>query len=250
METATSETTPEATAAFELKSGQFTLPNLRLFHTNMDQFANQLEKQVNMAPAFFQNTPVVIDLGELSGQSTEVDFALLVGLMRGQGMVPIGIRGGTPRQQELAELMELAILSEQPDHERSRPVAAKAMAQNKTAGRTSAPLRPQTSKLVTRPVRSGQRIYAAGGDLVVTAQVSNGAEVIADGNIHIYGTLRGRALAGVKGNREARIFCHNLQAELVSIAGQYRVNESLKEEQMNRPVQISLSGKRLEIQPL
>lgn len=246
MEAATSE----SASVFELKAGRFTLPNLRLFHTNMDQFADQLEKQVNMAPAFFQNTPVVIDLSGLSGQSTEVDFALLVGLMRGQGMVPIGIRGGTPRQQELAELMELAILSDQQKNEQSKPVAAKAAAPNKTPGNASPPLRPQRTKLVTRPVRSGQRIYAAGGDLIITAQVSNGAEVIADGNIHVYGTLRGRALAGVKGNREARIFCHNLQAELISIAGQYRVNESLKEEQMNRPVQISLSGKKLEIQPL
>jgi len=246
MQAATSETS----SVFELKSGRFTLPNLRLFHTNMDQFAEQLDKQVNMAPAFFQNTPVVIDLSQLSKQTAEVDFALLVGLMRGQGMVPIGIRGGTSRQQELAELMELAILSEQHNNERQKPVAAKATAQNKSAGNVSATLRPQISKLVTRPVRSGQRIYAAGGDLIITSQVSNGAEVIADGNIHVYGTLRGRALAGVKGNREARIFCQNLQAELISIAGQYRINESLKEEQMNRPVQISLSDKRLEIQSL
>ncbi|NNJ92880.1 MAG: septum site-determining protein MinC [Gammaproteobacteria bacterium] len=245
MEAATS-----AASVFELKSGRFTLPNLRLFHTDMNQFADQLEKQVNMAPAFFQNTPVVIDLGQLSGQSTDVDFALLVGLMRGQGMVPIGIRGGTPRQQELAELMELAILSEQHNNERSKPTATKATADKKTAGHAAVAQKPQGSKLVTRPVRSGQRIYAAGGDLVITAQVSSGAEVIADGNIHVYGTLRGRALAGVKGNRHARVFCHNLQAELISIAGHYRVNEALKEEQMNRPVQISLSGKKLEIQPL
>jgi len=240
----------ESTAVFELKSGRFTLPNLRLFHTNMDQFADQLEKQVNMAPAFFQNTPVVIDLSQLSGQSTDVDFALLVGLMRGQGMIPIGIRGGTQRQQELAELMELAILSEQQKNEPSKPGASKARVDKKPAANASAALKPQNSKLVSQPVRSGQRVYASGGDLVITAQVSSGAEVIADGNIHVYGTLRGRALAGVKGNRNARVFCHNLQAELISIAGQYRVNESLTEDQMNRPVQISLSGKKLEIQPL
>ena len=246
MEAATSE----ATQVFELKSGRFTLPNLRLFHTNMDQFADQLEKQVSMAPAFFQNTPVVIDLSQLSGESTDVDFALLVGLMRGQGMIPIGIRGGTPRQQELAELMELAVLSEQQKNERAKPTVNKVIADKKTGLKATKPLKPQGSKLVSRPIRSGQRVYAAGGDLIITAHVSSGAEVIADGNIHIYGTLRGRALAGVKGNREARIFCHNLQAELISIAGQYRVNESLTEEQMNRPVQVGLSGKRLEIQSL
>lgn len=244
METAISEA-----SVFELKSGQFTLPNLRLFHTNMDQFADELEKQVSMAPAFFENTPVVIDLSRLSEQSTDVDFALLVGLMRGHGMVPIGIRGGTPRQQELAEMMELAILSDQKT-ERPKSASSNNTTDKKTAANAPLALKPQRSKIITRPVRSGQRIYAAGGDLIVTAQVSNGAEVISDGNIHVYGTLRGRALAGVKGNRDARIFCHNLQAELIAIAGQYRVNEALTEDDMNRPVQVSLSGKKLEIQPL
>lgn len=246
MEVAKSETS----SAFELKSGQFTLPNFRLKHTDMDQFAEQLEKQVSMAPAFFQNTPVVIDLSYLPEQYKDVDFALLVGLMRGQGMIPIGIRGGTSHQQELAELMELAILSEHDKNQQLRTAAKKASDTKKTTGNVTAHLKPQSSKLVTRPVRSGQRIYAAGADLIITAQVSSGAEVIADGNIHIYGTLRGRALAGVKGNRDARIFCNNLQAELIAIAGQYLVNESLKEEQMNRPVQASLSGKKLEIQSL
>ena len=101
-----------AESAYEMKSGQFTLPNLRLLNTDMDSFADQLERQVSQSPAFFLNTPIVIDLGYMTEQNAEVDFALLVGLMRGHGMVPIGIRGGTKRQQELAELMELAVLSD------------------------------------------------------------------------------------------------------------------------------------------
>ena len=96
----------------------------------------------------------------------------------------------------------------------------------------------------------GQRVYASGGDLVVLAQVSSGAEVMADGHIHVYAPLRGRALAGVKGNQEARIFCHNLQAELVSVAGHYRVSENIPPELKGMPVQIYLDHDVLRIEKL
>ena len=246
-----------STAVFELKSDQFTLPNLRLLGADMHQLADQLEARVNQSPAFFLNTPVVIDLGPLPDDS-DVDFALLVGLMRGHGMVPIGIRGGSKRQQELAELMELAVLAER----RSAPATSAANAQTESAS-TSAErpseatqkrpltgMKPAQSKIITTPVRSGQRVYAAGADLIITAAVSSGAEVIADGNIHVYGTLRGRALAGVKGNRQARIFCHRLQAELIAVAGQYRVNEAIPENLTNNPVQVFLTDRKLNIEPI
>ncbi|MGD2118708.1 MAG: septum site-determining protein MinC [Chromatiales bacterium] len=235
----------QAAQTFELKSGHFNLPNLRLLDTDMNRLADELYEQVQQAPAFFLNTPVVIDLGLLSEQNAEVDFALLVGLMRGHGMVPIGIKGGSKHQQEMAELMELAILAEGNNNaNQPRP--------NATAEAAPVPpkviSKPAISKLVTTPVRSGQRIYAAGADLIITSQVSSGAEVIADGNIHVYGSLRGRALAGVKGNREARIFCQKLQAELIAVAGHYMVNENFTPQQMGKPVQISLSGKALNIE--
>jgi septum site-determining protein MinC len=115
-----------------------------------------------------------------------------------------------------------------------------------------APGGPQVSPftLITRPVRSGQRIYAAGGDLSVVAAVSAGAELMADGNIHVYGPLRGRALAGMKGDTEARIFCQDLQAELVSVAGHYRVSENIPRELKGAPVQIFLDQKVLHIEKL
>ena len=106
------------------------------------------------------------------------------------------------------------------------------------------------NKLVTQPVRSGQQIYAPDGDLILMAAISAGAEVLADGNIHIYGILRGRALAGVKGNAKARIFCQSLEAELVSIAGCYRVIEQPEVELLGKPVHIFLSDNRLIIEPL
>ena len=236
-------------ASFELKADQFTLPNLRLLNTDMDKLADQLEEQVNRSPSFFLNTPVVIDLGLLTENNVDVDFALLVGLMRGQGMIPIGISGGSKKQQEMAELMELAILSGR--EKVVRPANDKNSAPvTEVAKRPVAVAKQSVSKLITAPIRSGQRVYAPGGDLIITSQVSSGAEVIADGNIHIYGALRGRALAGVKGDRNARIFCHNLQAELVAVAGQYLVNESIDEQQKNKPVQIFLTDKKLNIQAI
>jgi len=99
-------------------------------------------------------------------------------------------------------------------------------------------------------VRSGQRVYAVGGDLSIIAPVSSGAELMADGNIHVYGPLRGRALAGMSGNLEARIFCHDLQAELISIAGHYRVSEGIPNELRGVPVQVFLEQKILRIEKL
>ena len=104
--------------------------------------------------------------------------------------------------------------------------------------------------MITHPVRSGQRIYAAGGDLIVVASVSSGAELLADGNIHVYGALRGRALAGVTGDTSRRIFCYDLQAELVAIAGRYRVSEDIAPSTRGRPVQVLLQDRTLCIDEL
>ena len=228
-------------AVFDLKSGQFTLPNLRLLSANLDALDEQLLTRVQQAPGFFRNTPVVIDLSLMARQGGAIDFALLVGLMRGYGMVPVAIQGGTAEHQEMAQFLELAVLADNkhPSETGSTPPPPPQPAP-----------KPASAKLVTQPVRSGQRVYASGSDLVIVASVSSGAEVIADGNIHVYGTLRGRALAGVKGDREARIFCKSLQAELVAIAGQYRVNDQLQNDLLGAPTQIYLTEKRLLIEKL
>jgi septum site-determining protein MinC len=110
-----------------------------------------------------------------------------------------------------------------------------------------APVPGARSKLVTQPVRSGTQIYAPGGDLIVLSSVSPGAEVIADGHVHIYGALRGRAIAGASGDREARIFVGKLEAELLCIAGHYLVNEAIPNEHLGQAVQVVLSGERLTI---
>ena len=245
------------TAAFELKASSFTLPVIRLLAGSMEAVAEQLGTKVEQAPEFFRNTPVVIDLTALPPGAGEVEFPVLVGLLRGYGMIPFGVRGGTQSQHAAAEAMELAILSETfarvaktsggatEPQARARADAAPAATRGEPQKRPS-----QGFTLVTRPVRSGQRIYAAGGDLSVVAAVSSGAELMADGNIHVYGPLRGRALAGMKGNAEARIFCQDLQAELVSVAGHYRISESIPPELRGQPVQIYLDQKILRIERL
>jgi septum site-determining protein MinC len=249
----------EIPAAFELKAAGFTLPIVRLLDGNMDAVAEQLGVKVEQAPDFFRNTPVVIDLSAFPEGAGEVEFPLLVGLLRGYGMIPFGVRGGNKIQNAAAEAMELAVLGDA-FARAGRPPGSAPTPPSAAAGPGSVPpangvpdsLRRAnpTFTMVTRPVRSGQRIYAAGGDLSVVAPVSSGAELMADGNIHVYGPLRGRALAGMKGNADARIFCQDLQAELVSVAGHYRVSENIPADLRGVPVQVYLDQKILRIERL
>lgn len=240
-------------AAFELRATTFTLPTLRLFAADLGELSRFLETKIAQAPEFFRNAPVVVDLSHLN--EAALDFPLLVGLLRGLGLLPIGVRGGTEQHRETARLMDLAVLSQGSRGPAaavaSRPAAAGAPAAGRAAAEKPAPVAAAAGgKLVTRPVRSGQRLYAQGGDLTVLAPVSSGAELMADGNIHVYGPLRGRALAGVKGNTEARVFCQDLRAELVSVAGHYRVSENLDPALAGRPVQVRLQDGRLIIEAL
>lgn len=248
---------------FELKAAGFTLPVIRIFDHNIEAITARLTAKVEQAPDFFHNMPVVIDLSRFPmGASATGGLPLLIGLLRGYGMIPFGVRGGTPEQNDAAEALGLALLRD------SYVRASKATPAPETeidaeelqwqaaggARPSTAPRKPMTnntgSMLIKRPVRSGQRVYAAGGDLSIIAAVSSGAELMADGNIHVYGSLRGRALAGMNGNLEARIFCQDLQAELVSIAGHYRVSENIPAEMQGFPVQIFLDQKILRIERL
>ncbi|MEY6432231.1 septum site-determining protein MinC [Thioalkalicoccus limnaeus] len=245
-------------SAFELKSGGFTLPMIRLLGDDLDAVAHQLGTKVEQAPDFFRNTPIVIDLGALPPDAQGIDFPMLVGLLRGYGLIPFGVRGGLERHHAAARAMELAVLGES-RVTREKPAGAPALP-SRPAPRTR-PAEPDDEPgdesvvsasftLITRPIRSGQRIHAMGGDLSIVGPVSSGAELMADGNIHVYGPLRGRAMAGMNGNLEARIFCLDLQAELVSIAGHYRVSENIPATLRGVTVQIYLDGQALRIEPL
>ncbi len=243
---------------FELKAAAFTLPVLRLLGIDMDAVADQLGEKVGQAPDFFRNAPVVVDLSGLPRSASDVQFPLLVGLLRGYGMIPVGVRGGSADQNQAAEAMELAILGDafvrrtKAAAARPAPEATKDPSTAAARPRADAP-RPASSApftLVTHPVRSGQRVYARGGDLSVVGPVSSGAELLADGNIHVYGPLRGRAMAGLSGDLTARIFCQNLEAELVSVAGHYRISENIPPVLKGVPVQIFLDQEILRIEKI
>lgn len=238
--------------AFELKAAGFTLPVIRLLRLDMDAVEAQLMPKVRQAPGFFQHTPVVIELNALPSADEDVGFPQLVGLLRGLGMIPVGVRGGGAAQHEAAKAMELAILSDA-----ARPGAKPEVVDDLALELpvTAQPAKPQIgietgSHLVDRPVRSGQRVYAAGGDLTVIAAVNSGAELMADGNIHVYAPMRGRAIAGLHGDRNARIFCSDLQAELVSVAGHYRVSDSIPANLKGCQTQVFLDHDVLRIEPL
>lgn len=235
--------TEQAAAAFDMKAGQYLLPTLVL-RDQLDIAAldSYLAQQVARLPAFFDQAPVVIDMSGLASREQLDEFPMIVGMLRGHGMIPIGVRGASPEQKVQAQALELAVM----------PTARKVpVSQVRSPGRDAQPAAVSAQALIVdKTVRSGQRIYADKGDLILLAGVSSGAEVMAEGHIHAYGPLRGRAMAGVSGDTSARIFCRKLGADLVSIAGRYRVSENLDNRYLGRAVQISLSGDALKFELL
>jgi septum site-determining protein MinC len=228
--------------AFEIKGSVFTLSVLHLLTNEMQAIAAELRARSPQAVEFFRNAPIVLDLHVLEESGVALDFATLLPLLREHHLVPVGVRNVRHAHQDAALAAGLGLL----------PGARQAREPSQTTSEPKEPPPPaiHASKTITQPVRSGQQIYAQGGDLVVVAAVSAGAEILADGHIHVYGPLRGRALAGIKGDVHARIFCHALEAELVSVAGNYRVIENLGEQAWGQPAQVYLADNRLLIEPL
>ncbi|MCU0734262.1 MAG: septum site-determining protein MinC [Methylotetracoccus sp.] len=237
---------PTASDLFEIKAGYVNLLNLKLLGLDLDTLAAQLSEKIRSAPEFFRNAPVVIDLSGLGDPRLSIDFAALLPVLRNLGLSPAGVRGGRDAWQRAAERSGLAVLAEFRSGTQPKEAAG---ADGTSRAAASEPAR-NVAKLIDHPVRSGQRIYAPGGDLIVLAPVSPGAELMADGNIHIYSSLRGRALAGVQGDLESRIFCMDLQAELIAIGGQYQISENLEESIRGRPVQVFLRHDTLIIEDL
>lgn len=200
-------------SAFQLKGSLFTLTVLQLLTSDFENFATQLHNLIKASPNFFKNAPVVIDLEKIQDTHHNIDFTRIKAELISHGLIPVGIRNGNFAQTQNALSAGLGILT---------PHKQEANAPNTQNAPTH-----HLSIIVTQPVRSGQQVYAKLADLIVLASVSPGAELMADGNIHVYGTLRGRALAGVTGNVNARIFCHRLEAELISIAGYYKLHDDI-----------------------
>ncbi len=218
---------------FELKGSLFTLTILHLKRLDYQAIADHLNDKVQQAPSFFNNAPVVIDLDGVERTESPVDFNELYRLLRGRGMVPVGVRNGSPGIQAAAILAGVPLL---PD--------------NRTATNTKKQEKEKRNRIIHQAVRSGQRLYYPDVDLIIIGAVGAGAEVLSDGHVHIYGPLRGRAFAGIKGDVDARIFCHVLEAELVSIAGFYRVSEEFDETVYKKATHIYLADDQVKIESL
>jgi septum site-determining protein MinC len=225
------------TVPFQIRGRLFTAIVLELSGAVDDVFYAALDAKLKQSGAFFTHVPLVVDLEKAPGKV--IDFKLLVLEMRTRRLMLVGVQNATAEQKRAAQLAGLIALGagrEMPAEEALR------------AG-SIGPARGAT-RVIAEPIRSGQRVFADTGDLIVIGAVGSGAEVIARGNVHIYGALRGRALAGANGDVKARIFCHSFEAELVAIGGVYRTSEDFEPHLKKQRVQMFLDGDALCIDPL
>lgn len=243
---------------FRLKGNMLAVTVLELARNDLARLDRQLTEKVAQAPNFFTGTPVVLGLEHLAEDDAPLDLGALLDICQRHGLLALGVRASRAADIEAANELGLPLLAPASGRERplGEPAAQPAAPPAAAEPEEPAPAEPETPEepdcrptlVITRPVRGGQQVYARGGDLVVLSAVSPGAELIADGNIHVYGPLRGRVMAGAKGDTNARIFCQQLTAELLSIAGNYKVAEDLRRSpQWGKPVHVSLSGGVLNI---
>jgi septum site-determining protein MinC len=254
---------PNYEQAGELKFGQVGIANLRVRSLDVAQLAAEMRERVERAPKLFARAAVILDFGGLSALPDDATAKALVKALQGVGVHPIALAYGTPENDALAERLGLPVLAkfrtqyeragETPAAERHAPRAAEAAPVREVAPApvAAAAVESEPGLVHALPVRSGQQVFAANRDLTVLAPVGAGAEVLSDGSIHVYGALRGRALAGASGFTGARIFCREFHAELVAIAGHYKVLDDVPKELRGKPVQVWLDADDiLQIQPL
>ncbi|MFG6462653.1 septum site-determining protein MinC [Roseateles sp. DXS20W] len=257
---------------FELKSRRLSLLGLVLHSADLAELAADWAQRAGQGG--FEHEPVVIDLGQLprapaasaavepgEGQAAlaldgpaPVDMRGIVELLRASQLQPVAVAGATPEELALAHELGLADAADEPvatAPAEVREVVREVVREITVEKIVEKPAAPAPTLIVDKPLRSGQRVYAKGGDLVVLALVNHGAEVIADGSVHVYAPLRGKAIAGARGDTSARIYVHSLEAELLSIAGIYRTAENpLPADVAGKPAQVYLEGEKLLMQPL
>ncbi len=240
----------ETKKAVDIKGNMYTLMSLLLHEKDIETIGNDLAERVQQAPAFFKNTPVIVDFSPVE-IDVAYDFNKLFKVIRQQQLLPVAVRGiGDDLREKMqaagvpiVELASSAAVEDKQDAPDQQPSDTEGDGDNVAKPRSLA-------RIVDQPVRSGQQCVSKHGDLILLSPISPSAELIANGNIHVYGTLRGRALCGVHGDTSARIFCTSLEAELVSVAGHYKLLEEVPAAVKNRPVQISLQDNQLLIEPL
>ncbi|QBR84264.1 septum site-determining protein MinC [Legionella israelensis] len=222
--------------AFKLKGRLYTFTVLQVIHPEIELFSKQLTEIIAKAPKLFENAPVVLDFSCIN--RFDFDLKNLCQVIREQGIIPVAIQGGNSFLDTVAQCQGLAVLKSSSTQD--KPLDGQEQ-ENALPDSVKA-------KIYSAPVRSGQQVVAKNSDLIVTSSVSHGAELLADGHIHVYGALRGRVLAGISGDSEARIFCMSLDAELISIAGFYRLSDAI--DSQTGPCQIYLKDEHIHIEPL
>lgn len=245
-----------ADTAFTFKGGMLPMTVMELASGDPERIRAQLAGKVSQAPAFFQHTPVVLSVEQID----EPHLALerICAVCRAHKLLPVAVRGGSDPVKQSAWALGLGWFPPQESRPRAvemRPVEPR-QAEAPVEVETELPVPPpevaaQAGGRIHRgTVRSGQQISASEGDLVVIGAVNPGAEVLAAGSVHVYGPLRGRALAGIHGDREAGIFCHDLHAELLSVAGTYKRLEDIDPKMLGCSVQVQLKEDQLRISAL
>lgn len=271
MTDASTEPKPQA---FRLKG---TMPALTLLHMlteDLDAIETQLADHLRQMPQFFLYAPVLVDLSEIGDR--RLNLSGLADLLRRHRLVPVAVRNPTDGQQVQAVaagwgVLQSALAATRHSAPQFRPAGASSNPRRvRVAGpdpirpeatdvepevqpepaNVDQPVPPAAGLTIRTPVRSGQVIHAVEGDLVVIAPVSSGAELIADGNIHVYGAMRGRALAGARGDSEASIFCLGLEAEFLSVAGHYLNAEQIGNKYRGLPTRAHLVGELLTLTPM
>ena len=252
--------TDSPASCYDLKSADLALVALILKTADLDTLAQGLSQQLAETPDFFDQDPLLVDLSHLPDEQQDqaIDFSALVALLRGYRLVPLAVKGGGP--ERMAQALQAGLVNASDARIRRQVELAAAMSETPALTPDVLPVPiaqpvPSGALVVDKPLRSGQQVYAKGRDLVVMAMVNPGAEVIADGHIHIYAPLRGKAIAGARGQADARIFALAMEPELISIAGVYRTSENpLPAEVWGKPSQVSLQsgpeGDKLTIAPL
>jgi len=260
---------PREEPAFKIKNANLPVLVLHLKTADMARVKAQLATRLKQMPDFFAHAPVVLGLADLADADATLDFPDLLDFMRQHRMQAAGVQGGSAAQQDAAARAGLGVIPDIPS--RAAPIA-KSPPDAVPAAVDSGPAQPDLPGLevepepvpdtpatpevrptlvIDKPVRTGQRIHAEGANLVVLAIVNAGAELIADGDIHVYAPLRGRALAGARGNTAARIYVQSMEAELVAIAGYFQVfDEGIPEAVHGKFSQIFLDGEKIQVQAM
>ncbi|MCD2512471.1 septum site-determining protein MinC [Comamonas endophytica] len=246
------DSTGTARSSFDLKSAQLHVVAVALKDTDIQLVAADLAQRLADDPDFFDNDPVLIDLSQVRESEQPIDFTALIALLEAHRTQPVAVRGGSEAQTRDALA---AGLCSAPDAQAARAAPAvevhEVIREVEVEVVREVPVPMAGAMVIDKPLRSGQQVYARGTDLVVLAVVSYGAEVIADGNVHVYAPLRGRAIAGARGNTSARIFSTCMEPQLLSIAGMYRTTDTeLPPEVVGKPAQVRLDGEKIIVEPM